>query len=595
VLPVGEDTMHISKRMGVSVSALALVASGVTPSVAAGHGSGGGSGGGGGGGGATSAGTISISPTTSRAGSTVNYVLRYQAKGGFSNQIVSFGFPNEFTPPTIGGSGAGNIAVLKGTCSTNNSAPHTLSFNGQWWVQFLNVSCPKGGNFVQIGYNKVVVPEAAGPYTFPGFGANAQPAAPAIETVTPGPVANCTFVQSPSDRPAGVTLSPLPKVSVTDLFGNPLSGGNVALSLLKNPSGTPAAFDGGATSVTSSSGNATFPGMLVDTAGVYNLMADCGGGVTGQSSAFTINPAAPAKLVFLSPISDTAAGSTLDGPSGVQVAVEDTFGNVEINDNATGLSAAIKAPNTPGGVLSGFSSGPTVVSGVATFSDLSIDRQGEYILTASSSSPGLSQDSNTFTINAVVNRPQNGAGNWEGSYGSEQAWLFEYGVAPGGSPYSVPNLQFVTNGGGSAATLGDLTSSGASGWSYSDDTADDRALANPCAGSALCAAILNDPTTADRASGALYSATSFQTVLQFGLPFTGKLTVYALDADTSNTRDQTITVHDAGGTQTVNLTSFDGGAYATFNIRTGAASNVTITATNNGASPNAVISGLFLD
>jgi hypothetical protein len=116
--------------------------------------------------------------------------------------------------------------------------------------------------------------------------------------------------------------------------------------------------------------------------------------VTG-STTFTITPAAADHLVFLQQPSDTVAGHTIS--PAVAVAVVDQFGNFETGDNSDTVTLSLG--NDPGGgTLSGTLT-VTVMSGVATFSDLSIDIAGVgYTLhaTVGGSLPDI--DSNAFNV-----------------------------------------------------------------------------------------------------------------------------------------------------------------------------------------------------
>jgi hypothetical protein len=93
-------------------------------------------------------------------------------------------------------------------------------------------------------------------------------------------------------------------------------------------------------------------------------------GITGMTS-FVITPAAADHLVFLQPPTDTAAGQTINP---VSVAIVDLYGNVETADNTDVVTLSLST-NPGGGTLSGTLM-LTVVNGVATFGDLSIDMPG---------------------------------------------------------------------------------------------------------------------------------------------------------------------------------------------------------------------------
>jgi hypothetical protein len=91
----------------------------------------------------------------------------------------------------------------------------------------------------------------------------------------------------------------------------------------------------------------------------------------------------------------TAAGQTM---SPVIVEVVDAFGNVVTGDNSDSITLSI-GNNPAGGTLSGTLT-VTVVNGVATFSDLSIDLAGAgYTLHATIVAGGAADvDSNPFNI-----------------------------------------------------------------------------------------------------------------------------------------------------------------------------------------------------
>ena len=115
--------------------------------------------------------------------------------------------------------------------------------------------------------------------------------------------------------------------------------------------------------------------------------------ITGSASV-NVNPAAADHLLFLQQPIDTPAGQTI---SPVVVEVVDQFGNVEASDNSDTITLSI-GTNPSGGTLSGTLS-LTVVNGVATFTDLTIDMAGGgYTLHASAGGAVPDSDSYPFTI-----------------------------------------------------------------------------------------------------------------------------------------------------------------------------------------------------
>src|SRR6185295_4114551 len=101
---------------------------------------------------------------------------------------------------------------------------------------------------------------------------------------------------------------------------------------------------------------------------------------SATSAAFNISPAAANKLAFTVQPTNATAGVAI-APA-VQVTVQDAFGNTVPSSSAS-ITVAIGA-NPGGGALSGTAT-VSAVSGVATFSNLSIDKSGTgYTLTAAS-------------------------------------------------------------------------------------------------------------------------------------------------------------------------------------------------------------------
>jgi hypothetical protein len=116
--------------------------------------------------------------------------------------------------------------------------------------------------------------------------------------------------------------------------------------------------------------------------------------ITG-STTLTITPAAADHLVFLQPPTVTMAGHTIS--PAVVVAAVDRYGNVETGDNIDMITLSIGV-NPGGGTLSGTLT-LTVSAGVATFSNLSIDRAGVgYTLRAHVGGGLADLDSDPFTI-----------------------------------------------------------------------------------------------------------------------------------------------------------------------------------------------------
>ncbi|WP_239014352.1 S8 family serine peptidase [Archangium violaceum] len=190
------------------------------------------------------------------------------------------------------------------------------------------------------------------------------------------------FTAQPSNAVAGATLSPAVTVSVLDKDGNLVTTGafNVSLAIANNPgSGTLS----GTTTATTTAGVATFSNLSIDKVGTgYTLKASGRGFAEATSSAFDISVAAASKLAFVTQPSTTVAGSPIT--PAVQVTIQDAFGNQTTSTAEVTLSLGTGSPS--GSVLSGTTK-VAAVGGVATFSDLSINKVGtSHTLVASSGS-----------------------------------------------------------------------------------------------------------------------------------------------------------------------------------------------------------------
>src|SRR2546422_1249264 len=127
-------------------------------------------------------------------------------------------------------------------------------------------------------------------------------------------------------------------------------------------------------------------------------LGGCAGSSAGPTQPTGVGPAA--KVVFTVPPRNAAAGAAIT--PAVQVAVQDAQGNT-VTTAPTSITVAI-GPYPASGILSGTTT-VAAVSGVATFSTLTIDKAGTgYTLTASAT--GLTgATSSAFNVVVVVVAP----------------------------------------------------------------------------------------------------------------------------------------------------------------------------------------------
>src|SRR5438552_1570649 len=239
---------------------------------------------------------------------------------------------------------------------------------------------------------------AAGSYTL-SFGTPDLASVTAPITLNAGPPATITN-NSPTTQSGtvGTAVASPPSVLVQDAAGNPVTGVAVTFGVAPgNGSVT------GGSQTTNGSGIATVGSWtLSQTVGTNTLTAGASGsGITGNPVTFTADGTAgtATQMAFTVPPSNTPAGAAISPP--VQVTARDQFGNTATQFTGN-ITLAIPANSNPGGgTLSGTKT-VAAVSGVATFSDLSINNAGNgYRLRATSS--GLTAVSSPqFNITTVT-------------------------------------------------------------------------------------------------------------------------------------------------------------------------------------------------
>jgi hypothetical protein len=204
--------------------------------------------------------------------------------------------------------------------------------------------------------------------------------------IIPGAPHHLAYATQPvATTVAGSDFTPINglKVEIRDSSSNLVttdSTDTVSLAIGANPgSGTLS----GTNSAVVASGVATFTGLSINKVGTgYTLNATTSGLTGATSSTFNITFGIEDHTVFVQQPSDTAAGAAIT--PAVTVAVVDKFGNT-VKTATDSITVAI-GTNPSGGKLSGTTTA-SAVSGVATFSNLSIDKVGTgYTLKAGATS-----------------------------------------------------------------------------------------------------------------------------------------------------------------------------------------------------------------
>jgi hypothetical protein len=202
------------------------------------------------------------------------------------------------------------------------------------------------------------------------------------------------FTHGPTDSGPDETIKPPVQVQVENPDGTPagIFPDNVTISL-GTVSGT-GVLSGGQPETVDQNGVASFPNLSVSANGEYTLNASMSDGSHGQSNRFHVEYV----LNFAHQPTNALANQTI-APA-VQVEVDNPDGTVA--SAFTGDVTLSLSPSYAGlmGTLSGKATEP-VVKGVATFPDLSVDQNGQYLMTATA--PGANTaNSSVFHIGNLL-------------------------------------------------------------------------------------------------------------------------------------------------------------------------------------------------
>lgn len=293
---------------------------------------------------------VRTQPSDVVAGSPIAPAVELAFQDDFGNQ------PDVTTPMTVTLQANATSATLGGTLTVMSE---------QGAARFADLTVDKAGQ----GYTLAV--------TAPGVSGVVTSAF----SVSVGAAAKLVFASQPMDAVAGQALAPAVQLQVQDAQGNPVDAtADVTVSLSANPG---LASLGGTVTATAAAGTASFADLSLEKAGVgYTLVATATGLASATSDAFSITPAAPAQLAFVTQPANGVSAQPL-APA-VTLNVMDTFGNL-----ATGATDAVTVAfgANPGNGTLGGTVTAAPAAGVVTFGDLTVDKAGAgYTLSASGAS-----------------------------------------------------------------------------------------------------------------------------------------------------------------------------------------------------------------
>ena len=220
-------------------------------------------------------------------------------------------------------------------------------------------------------FGTLAIDSAGSGYTLSASAAGLTGATSSPFDVSVGPATGLGVLVQPTGTTGGALIAPAVQIEIRDAGGNRVVGATspITIALGNNPKG---GHLSGTTALNATAGVASFGTLRIDSAGTgYTLVATSGGLVPATSGAFTVAVGAATKLAYLVPPSNATAGLVISPP--VQVEVRDAGGN-RVTSASNGVTLAF-ASNPGGGVLSG-ANPVSAVNGLATFSNLSIDKTG---------------------------------------------------------------------------------------------------------------------------------------------------------------------------------------------------------------------------
>jgi subtilase family serine protease len=304
-------------------------------------------------------------PTNTPAGSTINPAITVQILDADGN-LVSGDNTDAVTIALGSNPGSGTLSGTLKITAKNGTAT------------FSDLAISKAGN----GYTLTV---SSG--TLKGTTSNTF-------NVTPAGT-HLFFSQQPTSVAAGASIAPAVTVEVLDFNNNVVTTDNsdkITLAISANPGGGTLS---GTTSLTVSSGIATFSGLSINKTGTgYTLQATSGALTAATSSPFNVTPGKADHLGFSQQPSNTVAGSAIS--PAVTVQVLDANGNLVTTDNTDSITVAI-GTNAGGGALSGTTT-LTVSGGTASYGTLSINKTGTGYTLKATSGTLTSATSGTFNI-----------------------------------------------------------------------------------------------------------------------------------------------------------------------------------------------------
>ncbi|HXJ32041.1 MAG TPA: hypothetical protein VNG35_15470, partial [Gemmatimonadales bacterium] len=292
-----------------------------------------------------------VQPSSTTGGATITPPVQVEVRDAGGNRVTSA--INSITVAIGTNPNAGTLGGLKTVSAVNGLA------------SFSNLSIDSAGTG----------------YTLAASATGLASAASSPFTISVGAATKLGFRVQPNSPTGGVAFSPI-QVEVRDAGGNRVTSASTSIQLTLN-GGDAAAVLSGSNPVSAVSGLATFSGLSVDSAASnYTLVATGGGFTQATSTPFNVTVGPAVRLGFHIQPTNTVAGASIT--LAIQVEIEDAGGNRVTSGGPVSVGIAI-LNNAGGGTLSG-TTPKNSSNGLATFSNLSINKTGTgYTLQATAS------------------------------------------------------------------------------------------------------------------------------------------------------------------------------------------------------------------
>jgi prepilin-type N-terminal cleavage/methylation domain-containing protein len=330
-------------------------------------------------------------------GTGIGYTLTAAATGLTSATSSPFNITSPaklaFTTQPSGATGAGTVFPTQPVVTVQDASGNTVTASSASITIAIGTN-PGGAGTILSGTTAINAVYGVAAFTGLsinnlGTGYTLTAASPGLTSATSSPfnvtgaATSLAFTTQPSGATGGTAFSTQPRVTIQDTSGQTVTGSNASITIaITSGTGTSGATLAGTTTISAVNGVATFSDLSINLIGTgYTLTATGSGLVSATSSPFNVTVGTASKLAFTTQPSGATSINTVF-PIQPVVTVQDAGGNTVTN--STILVTITIGTNAGGsGTTLGGDNTKNAVNGIATFTDLRINRLGiGYTLTA---------------------------------------------------------------------------------------------------------------------------------------------------------------------------------------------------------------------